>query len=258
MSDAAPPPPQPQPEPGGATPAGSSGQPMPGGQPPPPPDQSVSGGQPLSSDPAESGGQPPPADPSTWSGQPAPGTPSTWSGEPPREGQPVQSGSPNISMSGDQVKRAVQSAHTYDLGIMAAGLLAFLFSLFPFYSYGLNLGGLTGGISGLEQSTSVTAWHGFFGWFGVLLALAGAVVVALSVFGMRLGIPTRLAALGAFAAATLCLLLALFVIPGKADCQGISACEGAVSYGHSFGYWATLLVVIGGLVLCVLRREARA
>jgi hypothetical protein len=150
-------------------------------------------------------------------------------------------GRPASSMSGDQVKVAFQNADRLDLGIMAAGLLAFIFSLFPYYTVSVK------GLGGLGGSTS--AWHGFFGWFGVLLALAGAVLVALPLLGVRLGIPTRLAALVAFAGATLCTLLALFVDPAN-------SASGLVDIGRGFGFWATFVMVITGLVLCVLRKDA--
>jgi hypothetical protein len=142
---------------------------------------------------------------------------------------------------GDQVTAAFRSANRLDLAILATGLLALVFSVFPYYTVDVKvLKGLSGG--------SLSAWHGFFGWFGVLLALAGALLVALPLLGVRLGIPTRSAALAAFAAGTVCTLLALFVDPAH---------DGAlVNIGRGFGYWATLVVVIAGTVLCVVRKDA--
>jgi hypothetical protein len=240
MSDPFPPSTPDQPQPGGATPAGTP--PPPGAYPPPtggtaggsstggpayPPaagqgDYATSGAptEPVYTDPVDMPGPPPPAPYSP----PAAGT-----------------GRPGGSMTGDQVKVAFQNANRLDLGIMAAGLLAFIFSLFPYYTVSVKgLGGLGGG--------STSAWHGFFGWFGVLLALAGAVLVALPLLGVRLGIPTRLAALVAFAGATLCTLLALFVDPANGG--------GLVNIGRGFGFWATFVMVIAGLVLCVMRKDA--
>jgi hypothetical protein len=239
MSDPFPPSTPDEPQPGGATPAGT---PPPGAYPPatggtgggsstggpayPPAagqgDYATSGAptEPVYTNPADMPGPPPPAPYSA----PAAGT-----------------GRPAGSMTGDQVKVAFQNANRLDLGIMAAGLLAFIFSLFPYYTVSVKgLGGLGGG--------STSAWHGFFGWFGVLLALAGAVLVALPLLGVRLGIPTRLAALVAFAGATLCTLLALFVDPANGG--------GLVNIGRGFGFWATFVMVIAGLVLCVMRKDA--
>ena len=41
-----------------------------------------------------------------------------------------------------------------------------------------------------------SAWHGFFGWFGVLLALVGAAAIAAALFApqLKLPVPARLAA----------------------------------------------------------------
>ena len=160
--------------------------------------------------------------------------------------------SSSTSMSGAQAKTALQNAHKFDLGIIACGLLAFLFSLFPYYTVSVEGVGAFGGIS-----DSATAWHGFFGWFATLLALAAAVVVLLSLLGIKLPIPTRLAALGLFAAATLFTLIALFVFPGGTDCQGVEACEDAVDFGRGFGYWASLLVILGGTALAFMRKDAK-
>lgn len=236
MSNAFPPPPPSEPEPDGtSTPTGSSnpeGYPPPGG----------TGGTAL---PGSEGGYPPAGGTGGYSTPPAPTGQPTYSdpagipGPPPQAAPPSRSA--NASMTGDQMKVAFQNANRLDLGIMGAGVLAFIFSLFPYYTVSVNgFGGLGGG--------STSAWHGFFGWFAVLLALAGAVVVALPLLGVRLAIPTRLIALGAFAVATLFTLLALFIDP--------TSTGGLVNIGRGFGYWATFVMVIVGLVLSVMRKDA--
>lgn len=151
-------------------------------------------------------------------------------------------------MSRDQITGAVQSAHPFDLGIIAAGGLAFLLSVFPYYTVSFD-GGFGFGAAG----GSISAWHGLFGWFGALAALAGAAVLALALLGVKLGIPTRLVSVAGFGVAALCVVLALFVIPGRGDCAGIKVCEDAVNYGHGFGYWVSVLVIGGGLALSLLR-----
>jgi hypothetical protein len=245
MSDPFPPPEPTEPEPGGASAAGSS--------PPPDPYQGAGTAGGGSSTPAGEPGYPPPAaqdDPWAISGaQGGSGTP----GGQPQYTNPAQSAGPpsaqqpskappswntTSSMSGNDVQTAFKNANRMDLGIIAAGVLAFFFSLFSYYTVsvkGVNIGSSSG-------------WHGFFSWFGVLLALAGAVLMVLPLLGVRLGIPTRLAALIAFAAATFCTLLALVVDPGIGG--------GFVDVGRGFGYWATLVMVIAGLVLCVMRKDA--
>ena len=145
-------------------------------------------------------------------------------------------------MSGDQVKAAFQGAHRYDLGIIGAGVLAFIFSLFPYYTVDFSV-----------VSESFTAWHGFFGWFGTLCALAGAGLLVAKLLGATLSIPLRLTVLALFGVALLCTMLAWFVWPGG-GCQGIQACEDAT--GHGFGYWLSLIVIAAGTALAFMRKDA--
>ena len=166
---------------------------------------------------------------------PPPETGSTRS-SPPANSAGTPASSPG--MSGDQVKSAFQGAHKYDLGIIAAGVVAFLFSMFDYYT-----------VSAFGVSGSASAWHGFFGWFAALCALAGAVVLVASLLSVRLPVPTRLTVLALFGVATVCVLLALFVIPGKVDVDGLN-------YGHGVGYWVSLLAILAGLALSVLRKDS--
>jgi hypothetical protein len=131
-----------------------------------------------------------------------------------------------------------------DWGIMAAGLLAFIFSFVSYYKYTVSAGGFS-------ASGSVNAWHGFFGWFAMLLAVAGSVLIGMSLLApqIKLPIPTRLAALGCYALASLCVILALFVVPG--DTSGLT--DVGVDKGHGVGYWISLVVILAGLVLSALR-----
>lgn len=147
-------------------------------------------------------------------------------------------GQPTLTTQGAQ--EAFRSADRMDLGIVAAGILAFICSMLPFYT--VSIGGMGG---------SESAWHGFFGWFGALCALAGGVVIVLHILKVALPFPVRLGVLGAFAVASLCEILALFVFPGgKVDSAFIH-----VNYGHGVGYWLTLLACLAGLGLSVVRRD---
>jgi len=142
----------------------------------------------------------------------------------------------------NQAKSTLQGAHKFDLGIMAAGLVAFLAGFMPFYTISVSVGGFGG-------STSWSAWHGFFGWFAVLLALAGAVVVALALFdAVSLPMPVHQLAAGAFGLALLCLILALFLNP-LPSCGGVPGCD----IGHGFGYWLAVICMLAGLGLSVMR-----
>ncbi len=133
-----------------------------------------------------------------------------------------------------------KSVNPQDWGILAAGALAFIFSFVSYYTASVG-----------SISASINAWHGFFGWFAMLCAVAGAGILALSLFApqVQLPFPSRLATAALFAVATLCVLLALFVIPGKVSGAG-------VDYGHGAGYWISLIVIVVGLVLSVLRLKA--
>jgi hypothetical protein len=148
-----------------------------------------------------------------------------------------------------------------DWGILAAGLLAFIFSFISYYTSGADLSGSCPPGTSSEiaaNSQSVTAWHGFFGWFGTLLALAGAVAVALALFApqVKLPVPTRLVALGAFALATVSTLLALVIDPVTVpNTLSFGSCKLEPYVGHGVGYWVSLIVIIAGLVLCFLRLQ---
>ena len=170
---------------------------------------------------------------------------------------PSGRGNSSSNINADQVKAAVRSAHPFDLGIIGIGVLVFLLSLFPYYK--ASVSGTGSGVLGVvDPSTSWTAWHGFFGWFAALVALAVGALLALHLMGIRpleTGL-TRLVALGGFGLATLCVLLALFVNPLPGESGDIG---GGLSYdkGHGFGYWLSLLLVLGGLALSFLRKDAR-
>jgi hypothetical protein len=159
--------------------------------------------------------------------------------EPPPPGSGGATGRSAGGYNADEMKAAVQSANPYDLGIIAAGVLAFIFSLFAYYK-----------ASGFGASTSESAWNGFFGWFAAVVALAASAALAAALFGkVKLPIPLRLSVLVAYGVALLCVLLALVVIPGKVDIKG-------VDYGHGVGYWISLIVILGGGVLAFLRKDA--
>ena len=137
---------------------------------------------------------------------------------------------------------ALQSADRLDLGTIGVGVLAFLASLMPYYTVSFKA-------FGVSSSGSVNAWHGFFGWFGALCALAAAVVLLLHLMGQALPVPVRTTVLGLMAAALVCTILALFIFPGG-DVSGVG-----IDTGHGFGYWLALLCTLAGTVLAGMRRS---
>jgi hypothetical protein len=181
--------------------------------------------------------QPPPPPPP--GGPPPPPPPP--GGQPPggQWGAPPPSGGYGSGGSFDP-----KSVNSLDWGILAAGALAFIFSFVSYYSYTVKISGFTG------ATGHWNAWHGFFGWFAMLLAVGGSALVAISIFSpqVKLPMPARLLGLGAYALATLCVILALFVVPSPGGYSGPG-----LDKGHGFGYWVSLIVIVAGLVLSLMR-----
>jgi hypothetical protein len=190
-------------------------------------------------------------------------------GQPP--GPPPPPGSYGPPASGGAAKFDPKSVNPLDWGILAAGVLSLIFSLFSYYSYKgkgeirqvcSQIDQLPSSVRGQAQDAcdgvTTSAWHGFFGWFGVLLALIGAGLIAMALFAPHIKLPVaaRLAALGAFALAVISTLLALLVVPNYSDTgiegTGVSY-DDVVDEGHGFSYWIVLILIVVGLVLCFLR-----
>lgn len=190
--------------------------------------------------------QPPPPPPPPGGPPPPPPPPGGYG--PPPGGNPY--GSPGAGFD-------PKSVSPLDWGIIGAGVLAFIFSFVSFYKAKVSVsGGCPSGVSD-TSGPSESAWHGFFGWFGVLAALVGAAAIAISLFApqVKLPVPARLAGLVAFAVATLSELLAFFIHPGTGQSASTSfgGCKIEAHVGHGAGYWITLLAVIAGLVLSLMR-----
>ncbi len=204
-------------------------------EPPPPP----SGSAPPPPPPGPAGQQWTPPPPGY--GAPSPGQ-SGWGGPP-----SWQYGAPRKSVDPRTVDRL-------DWGILAAGLVAFIFSFINFYTAGVDTSGACFGYQGGLVATG-SAWHGFFGWFAVLLAVVGSAAVGLSLFAphVRPPAPARLIGLAAYALAALSILLALFVTPGGNYHETVGGCHIHAGVAHGFGYWVTLIAIGAGLALSLLR-----
>jgi hypothetical protein len=213
-------------------------QPGPGGTPPQPPTPPPAGyGDPS---------YPPPG-----YGQPAAGQPSyppPGYGQPgyPAPGQPGVGG-PSTGQPGLQ-NFDPKSVNPLDWGIIAAGVVALIFSTFNFFTYKVEIAGFS------TSKASFSAWHGGLAPLAILLALAAAVLLAVEVIAkVRLAFPVRLVVLGAFALASLLLLLALFVVPGNTGGSAVGAFGIKVNKGHGIGYWVSLLAVLAGTGLSFKR-----
>ena len=220
-------------------------------QPPPPP----------SGNPPDQGHAAPPAAAGAGA-TPAPAQypPAQYPPAPPQYGGPPQSGPPQYgaqqpgqypapgygapASGGGGVNRSAfdpKSVNPMDWALLGIGFLVLVLSFFSYYTIDYNYG--FGSVSG-----SVSAWHGFFGWFAAFVTLLSAALIAVELFApqVQVPVPIRLASLGGFALATLCVILALVIYPGS----------GTGAVGHGFGYWASLILIIAGLVLSVLRLKA--
>jgi hypothetical protein len=163
--------------------------------------------------------------------------------EPPPSGSGGGTGRAAGGYNADEMKAQIQSTNQYDLGIIAAGVLAFILSLIPSY-YTLDVPGF---------GDNLNAWHGFWGWFGVLLAVVGAGLLAARLFfHVTLPIPLRLTVLGLFGAALVFTLIALLTWAGH-DTGGADVGKYT---GHGVIYYLVLLVILAGAVLAFLRKDA--
>jgi hypothetical protein len=165
-------------------------------------------------------------------------------GTPPAGPPPGQWGPPPGS-GGSPAAFDPKSVNPLDWGIVAAGALAFIFSLFDYYTVSVSGGGFS-------ASASASAWHGFFGWAAALLAVVGAAAVAIQLFApqVKLPFPARLVGLGAFALALLFVIIALFDFPGDVPSGS------GIDTGRGFSYWVSLIVIIAGTVLSLMRLQA--
>jgi len=136
---------------------------------------------------------------------------------------------------------------TFDLGVLGAGLLAFIFSFLPWY--GVKIG---------SSSASANAWNmGFGAWFPVLLCMAIAGVVAAQVFaGVRLPalgpVQPALALVGAGGLAVLVILLR-WVTYKRPDGGDTAFFGGSIEAGAKAGTYLGLLAAIAITVLAFLR-----
>ena len=140
-----------------------------------------------------------------------------------------------------------KSVNPLDWGIITAGAVAFLFSLFSYFTYKVE-------IAPFSQKVSVNGWNGVLAPTATLLAVGAAALLAVHVIGkVQLTFPVRLVVLGAFALASLLLLIALFVTPGNDGGATAAALGVKIDKGHGVGYWVSLLAVLAGTGLSFKR-----
>jgi len=135
---------------------------------------------------------------------------------------------------------------------LAAGPIAFLASVLPFYTVSVSM-------MGFSSSGSASAWHGFFGWAAVVLALAGSAALAGELFApqVKLPVPAALASVGAFGLGLLFTLIAWFVTPGGSSVSLPGEVEDMVDFGRGFGFYLLLVAAAAGLATAVMRLRSQ-
>lgn len=194
--------------------------------------------------------QPPPPPPPPPGGPPAPPPPPP--GAPP---PPPPSGGYGASKPGGGGFDP-KTINPLDWAVLGVGLLTLIFSFFGFYS--AKVSG-----AGVSQSTSYSAWHdifggGFFGWLGMILAVLGAIALALGLFAPQVNLPmaARTLAFEGFALGFICEVLAIFIHP-KFYHQSTSELGFTykVDFGHGFSFWVVLILTAAGTVLALMRAQ---
>lgn len=177
----------------------------------------------------------------TYQSPPPGGTP-----PPPPQGPPPGGGYGPPGRSGGSFDP--KTVNPLDWAILACGVLAFIFSLFDYYKLSARAGGVS-------VSETFSAWHGFFGWFAALLALVAAALIAVELFMPRTKLPVaaRMAAFLLFAIAALCVIIAIFVVPGNTG--GAAALGIHIDKGHGFAFWISLILILAGTVLTLMRAQ---
>lgn len=155
---------------------------------------------------------------------------------PPPPSQPGPYGPP----SGGQPAFNPANVNPLDWAILGLGVLTFIFSFFDYYT-----------ASAGPFTVSESAWHGFFGWFAMLLALAGSAVVAMELFApqVKMPWPNRLVGIALYVLAVVCMIIAGFVTPG------VSGSVPGISFGRGVGFYGSLIFILAGTVLSFMRAQ---
>jgi hypothetical protein len=145
-----------------------------------------------------------------------------------------------------------KSVNQLDWAILGLGVLTLIFSFFDWYGYSPK--GCGGDPVCNGYNYDVNAWHGFFGWFAVLLVLIGTIAVAIDIFApqVKLPAPARLIGLAAWALGTLSALLAILVVPGL-SVGGVDVPDSAYNSSRDWALFVGVILIIAGLVVSFMR-----
>ena len=131
-----------------------------------------------------------------------------------------------------------------DQGVLAAGVLAFIASFFPYYGASVNAGGFHG-------SSSTSAWHSY-ATLALLLVIAATVVAAVQVFSSgslpQTNMSWNFIVLALSAVGTVLLIIRSFTL----DHGDI----GGFSYGLKWGAYVLMILCLLQTVFAFLRMRS--
>jgi len=151
--------------------------------------------------------------------------------------QPPASTMPTFSARLSQSAAAVSSIVGFDRIkqpawiIIVAGFVALIASFLPWYRVSVS-------VDERLISDNLSAWHGFFGWFGSLLLVAAVATTVMRVFFGFKNPLLPLATLVTAGAGCGCVFLALFVQPFSGLSLYIQLF--GIQIRHGFGNWLSL------------------
>ena len=132
-----------------------------------------------------------------------------------------------------------------DMGVLAAGALAFILSLFvPYYGASVSAGAFHG-------SASTSAWHSY-STLALLLVIVATVIVAVQVFAAaslpQIAVSWNMVALGLSALGTLLFIIRAFTLDHGS--------VGGFSYGLKWGAYVLMVILVAHTVFSYLRVRA--
>jgi hypothetical protein len=134
----------------------------------------------------------------------------------------------------------VQEINRNDLGVMGAGVLAFIASFLPYWGVSVK-----SSVPGFSGSSSVSAWHSY-ATLGLLLIFAAAILIAVKTFASLPTMPVGIHVLAAVLAAlgTLLVIIRAFTI-NNVNLPGLSS-------GVKWGAYILFIAGIAEVVFALL------
>jgi hypothetical protein len=136
-----------------------------------------------------------------------------------------------------------------DQGVLAAGVLAFIASFFPYYGY--TVSGAAGGLLGVKASHSWTAWHSY-ATLSLLLMIAATAVASAQIFAKEslpdVGVSWNMVVLGLSGLGALMFIIRSFTFD--------SGDIGPLSYGLKWGAYVVMILMVAQTAFAFMRVRA--